>query len=707
MQIRPLFAIFKGLIVNGGIIRQDMDRSTAKQRIDFLKQLLEEGSRRYYVENAPTMSDFEYDRHMHELEALEAAFPEFAAEDSPTRHVGSDLEDSARSEFVRRSHRYPMLSLGNTYSIAEIEEFVNRAQKLTDEKFTYCCELKFDGTAICLTYSGGKLVRALTRGDGTEGDDVTANVRHIANIPSVLSGSGWPDEFEIRGEILMPFSSFEALNAQKKSLGEAPFANPRNAAAGSLKQLDPAETGRRGLECTLYHIPGDVTAYGTHYEALRAASSWGLPVSEHMKVCRDITGIEDYITHWDVARKGLPVATDGIVIKINEFAVQKALGYTAKFPRWAVAFKFQAERVLTRLLSVDFQVGRTGAVTPVANLDPVLLSGTIVKRATLNNAGQMDLLDICDGDSVYVEKGGEIIPKITGVELSARPEGAGRPAFPERCPECGTPLVREDARYYCPNTSSCPAQIKERLTHFLSRKAMNVLAGDATVSQLHDLGLVNQPSDFYKLKARDLVRLDGWQDRAAARFLESLSQSRNVPFYRVVFAIGIRHVGETTAKALAARFPSIDSLMAAKREELLEVQDVGDVIADSVLDFFSREENRSEMEELRKAGLQMASDGAGQVSSNALSGKTIVISGNFSISRDAMKALVESNGGKNSSSVSSKTSFLLAGDKPGPEKVKRAQELGVTIIGEQEFMAMLPKSSVMDEEEEPSLFEGF
>ena len=520
-----------------------MQRQEAQQRIETLKAVLWENSRKYYVENAPTMSDYDYDQLMHELEALEAAFPDLRTADSPTQRVGSDSEGG----FAKYPHKYPMLSLGNTYSIGEVEEFAQRAVKSLDRGFTFCCELKFDGTAICLTYRHGRLLRALTRGDGVMGDDVTANARQIANIPHVLKGTGFPDEFEIRGEILMPYDSFERLNREREVNEDPLFANPRNAASGSLKLQDPEEVGRRGLLCTLYHIPTGQVDFKTHDEALRAAESWGLPVSHERRICLDINEIEAYIAHWDSERKNLPFATDGIVIKINEMDSQRQLGYTAKSPRWAVAYKFKAEQALTPILSIDYQVGRTGAVTPVANLEPVFLSGTMVKRATLVNEDQMRLLDIHEGDCVYVEKGGEIIPKITAVEPSRRLPGARIPSFPLRCPDCGTPLVKSEgeAKWFCPNTDGCPTQIKGKLEHFVSRKAMNILCGEATVEQLYSLDLVRTPADFYDLSERELLLLEGWKERSARRFLDSIRQSRKVSFERVLFAIGIRFVGET------------------------------------------------------------------------------------------------------------------------------------------------------------------
>ncbi len=689
-----------------------MEFKDAQKRVLELRDILWENSRRYYVLNAPTMSDVEYDRLMHELEDLERAYPDLLTPDSPTQRVGSDLGTGAeRSAFVQYPHRYPMLSLANTYNIGEIEDFVRRAEKdLDGVPFTYSCELKFDGTAICLTYRNGRLARALTRGDGVVGDDVTRNALRIENIPHTLSGSGWPEEFEIRGEVLMPYASFDRLNEERAANDEPPFANPRNAASGSLKLLDPAEVGRRGLLCTLYHIPSQTGLFDTHAQALDAAASWGLPVSAERRTVGSIEEIEQFIAHWDVQRKFLPYATDGIVIKINEFSSQNTLGYTAKSPRWAVAFKFQAEEARTRLLSIDYQVGRTGAVTPVANLEPVQLAGTVVKRATLNNADQMALLDIRVGDTVRVIKGGEIIPKIIGVDLGLRPPHTPVPVFPSVCPDCGTPLVREEdeAKWFCPNGDGCPTQMKARLLHFLARKAMNILAGEATVEQMFSLSLVRTPADFYSLTEAQLLLLDGWKERSARRFLESLEASRSVPFPRVLFALGIRFVGETTARELAVHFRTVDALAEASVEQLLEVPDIGDVIAESVHAFFRDPRHMEEVGRLRAAGLQFSME-AETRSSGLLEGMTVVISGTFSVSRDEMKRLVETNGGKNSSSVSGKTSFLLAGTKPGPEKIRKAEELGVRIIGEEAFRAMVaapgdPDGDTPQEPEQLTLF---
>lgn len=676
-----------------------MLKSEAKYRIDELKVLLLENSRRYYVDNAPTISDFEYDQLMHELEGLENEWPEFRTADSPTQKVGSDLdapmgenaEALAGNDFVKRAHRYPMLSLGNTYSISEIEDFAARADKLLTEEFSYCCELKFDGTAICLTYKDGKLVQALTRGDGVQGDDVTENARHIANIPRTLHGD-YPEEFEIRGEILMPYAAFDALNKAREDNEEAPFANPRNAASGSLKLISPAEVGRRGLMCTLYHIPAQSVTFSTHDEALTKAASWGLPVADSRRLCRNINEIKAFIDYWDKERKFLPYATDGCVIKINELSAQRSLGYTAKSPRWAVAYKFKAEQACTELLSIDFQVGRTGAVTPVANLSPVQLSGTVVKRATLNNEDWMKELDVRVGDFVYVEKGGEIIPKITGVDLSRRPADALKPVFPGSCPDCGAPLVKAEAeaRWFCPNRDGCPTQIKGRMLHFCSRKAMDILAGESSIEQFYEAGLARCVADLYDINKFQLTSLEGWQDKSAQRFIDSLAESASVPFERVLFAIGIRYVGETTAKALARHFGDIDALATATEEQLLEVEDVGEIIARSVFDFFRTPAHISEISRLRKKGLQFAVNGDATALSDVLSGKTIVISGNFSISRDAMKELVAAHGGKAGSSVSARTSFLLAGSKPGPEKLKKCEQLDIPVLTEDDFLAMLP-----------------
>lgn len=682
-----------------------MDKKQANIRINELRDVIDEANRRYYVDNAPTLSDYEFDMLLKELEALEREYPEFVTPDSPTQRVGSDL----KKEFDQYPHRYPMLSLGNTYDISEVEAFAERAAKGIGNAFTFSCELKFDGTAICLTYRKGKLFRALTRGDGTVGDDVTRNVKHIANIPQYLNipagfipteskPTPWPEEFEIRGEIYMPWAAFDRLNEERIKEDEQPFANPRNAASGSLKLIDSSMVANRGLECTLYHMLGENLPYSTHDQALKEAESWGLPVSDKRRICRSIEEIDEFINFWDIERKALPFATDGIVIKVNELPYQAELGYTAKAPRWATAYKFKAEQALTQLLSIDYQVGRTGAVTPVANLDPVQLSGTVVKRASLHNADQMQILDIHIGDYVYVEKGGEIIPKITAVELSQRPLDARLPHFPEVCPDCGTPLVKDEqeAKSFCPNQDGCPTQIQAKLVHFLSRKAMNVIAGDATIEQLYNKSLVWNISDFYELTTELLQTLDGWKEKSAERFLKSLEESKKVPFERVLYALGIRHVGETTAKSLAKHFGNIDALISASREELLLVDDIGEIIADSILDYFSRPLNLEIVSKLKAAGLRFELGEQKANLSSTLEGLTIVISGNFSISRDAMKELITLNGGKNSGSISGKTSYLLAGEKAGPEKLKKAESLGVKVISEEDFMEMIGGRSFAD-----------
>ena len=698
-----------------------MKKTQANIRIEELRSIINEANRRYYVDNAPMLSDYDFDMLLKELEALEKQYPELITPDSPTQKVGSDLKQTKgpKKEFEQFPHRYPMLSLGNTYDISEVQAFVDRAEKGIGNAFTMSCELKFDGTAICLTYKNGKLFRALTRGDGTVGDDVTRNVKHIKNIPQTLivptgfaptptQQTPWPEEFEIRGEIYMPWAAFDRLNLEREKDEEQPFANPRNAASGSLKLIDSALVANRGLECTLYHILGEDLPFTTHQQALKAAASWGLPVSDKSKICRNVKEVEDFITYWNTERKTLPFATDGIVIKINELPYQHELGYTAKFPRWAVAYKFKAEQALTKLLSIDYQVGRTGAVTPVANLEPVQLSGTIVKRASLHNADQMQNLDIHIGDYVYVEKGGEIIPKITGVELSQRDSSITLPVFPQTCPDCGTPLIKdeEEAKAFCPNQDGCPTQIQAKLVHFLSRKAMNVIAGDATIEQLYNKALVWNIADFYELKKEHLLTLEGWKEKSAERFLSSLEESRKVPFERVLFALGIRHVGETTAKSVAKHFGNIDAIAAATLEDLLNVADVGQVIAESIFNYFQKEENIEIIARLKAAGLKFEMDAPAQKLSATLEGKTIVISGNFSISRDEMKALIAAHGGKNSGSISGKTAYLLAGEKPGPEKIKKAETLGVSIISENDFRNLIGETSAADSPSdiEPSLF---
>ncbi|WP_295889576.1 NAD-dependent DNA ligase LigA, partial [uncultured Alistipes sp.] len=571
-----------------------------RERIEELRRLLDYHNHKYYVENAPEISDFEFDTLMHELQRLEAEHPEYADPNSPSVRVGSDL----CAEFRTVRHRYAMLSLGNTYSLEELHEFLDRIEREAGPT-DYVCELKFDGTAISLTYEGGQLVQALTRGDGVEGDDVTANVRTIRSVPLRLRGEGWPALFEIRGEILMPYASFDRLNAEREANGEPLFANPRNAAAGTLKQQASAVVARRGLDCTLYQLAGDNLPFTTHWESLTKAREWGFKVSEHMRICHDTAQIDEFIAYWDEARRQLPFPTDGVVIKVNDFAVRRQLGFTAKAPKWAVAYKFKAEQALTRLESISFQVGRTGAVTPVANLEPVLLAGTTVRRATLHNAEQMALLDIRPGDMVYVEKGGEIIPKITGVELAQRPADSLPFRYIDRCPECGTPLVRYEgeAKHYCPNQSGCRPQIIGRMLHFIRRKAMDIEGlGEETVELLYDNGLVHDISDLYDLRAEQLAPLPRLGEKSADNIIRSIRRSTEVPFRRVLFGLGIRFVGETTAKYLAEHFRSLDAVMAASREELVEADEVGGRIADAIIEYFAEEDNLRIIRRLRAAG---------------------------------------------------------------------------------------------------------
>ena len=655
-------------------------------KITALRAALHHHNHKYYVENAPEISDFEFDKMMRELIDLEAEHPEYADENSPTMRVGSDRT----SEFKSVRHRYPMLSLSNTYSMEELGEFVTRVENEQGQT-EFVCELKFDGTAISLTYENGRLVRAVTRGDGESGDDVTANVRTIGSVPLTLTGD-YPAEFEIRGEIFMPYASFDRLNMEREAAGEQLFANPRNAAAGTLKQQQSSVVAKRGLDCTLYQIASRELSITSHWETLMKARSWGFKISEHAKVCRSREEIEAFIEYWDTARKELPFPTDGIVIKVNDFAKQRQLGFTAKSPRWAVAYKFKAEQALTRLLSVDFQVGRTGAITPVANLEPVLLAGTVVKRATLHNAEQIELMDIRLGDMVYVEKGGEIIPKITEVELSER-NAESRPfEYITECPECGTELVRYEgeAKHYCPNQGGCRPQILGRIVHFIRRKALDIDGlGGETVELLYNSGLVKNVADLYDLRATDLSVLPRLGEKSADNIIGSIASSREVPFARVLFGLGIRFVGETTAKYLAQHFKSMESLMQATKEELMESDEVGDKIADSIIEYFADEDNIAIIERLRRAGLRFEEE-AKVLHSECLAGKNVVISGKFiDHTRDELKELIELNGGKNQSGVSANTDFIVAGENMGPAKLQKATKLGVTILSESEFIEMI------------------
>lgn len=659
-------------------------------RIVALRRELEQHNYNYYVLSAPTISDREFDEKMKELEKLEAEHPEFYDADSPTQRVGSDLT----KEFRQVAHRYPMLSLGNTYSEEDVRDFYERIERTLGEPFEIVAELKFDGTSISLIYEGGRLAQAVTRGDGVRGDDVTANVRTIRSIPLKLHGDSFPDEVEVRGEILLPWAEFERLNKEREAQEEPLFANPRNAASGTLKQQNPAIVAERKLDAYLYYVLGEDLPSDTHYGNLEAARSWGLKISDAIKVCKSLSEIFDYINYWDTERKNLPVATDGIVLKVNSIRQQQILGFTAKNPRWAIAYKFQAERERTRLNSVSFQVGRTGAVTPVANLEPVLLAGTVVKRASLHNADIIEGLDLHIGDQVFVEKGGEIIPKIVGVDVEARSFMQGEKVrFITKCPECGTPLVRPEgeAAHYCPNEAGCPPQIKGRIEHFTTRRAMNINMGPETVEDLYNAGLIHNIADLYELKAADLMRLERWAEKSARNLLKSLRASKDVPFERVLYGLGIRYVGETVAKKLTLTFKTIDRLREATLEELTATPDVGERIAASVVKYFSDPRNVEIVERLKNYGLQMeVGEETAALQTEKLKGLSIVISGTFAHhSRDEYKEMIERNGGKNVGSVSKKTSFILAGENMGPSKLEKAAALGVKLMTEDEFLKML------------------
>ena len=663
---------------------------SVKEQIEALRSELEQHNYNYYVLSAPTISDKEFDEKMKELQDLEAAHPEYYDSNSPTQRVGSDLS----KEFEQVQHRYPMLSLGNTYSEEEVRDFYERTERSLNEPFEIVAELKYDGTSISLWYEKGRLVRAVTRGDGSKGDDVTANVKTIRSVPLRLRGNDYPEEVEIRGEILLPWAEFDRLNKEREEQEEPLFANPRNAASGTLKQQNPAIVAARKLDAYLYYVLGEHLPDDTHYGNLEAARRWGVKIPDVIKVCHNLQDIFDYIHYWDTERKNLPVATDGIVLKVNSLRQQKNLGFTAKSPRWAIAYKFQAERAETRLNSVSFQVGRTGAVTPVANLEPVLLAGTVVKRASLHNADIIEGLDLHIGDQVYVEKGGEIIPKIVGVNTEARTMMIGEKVrFITRCPECKTPLVRPEgeAAHYCPNDSGCPPQIKGRIEHFVTRKAMNINIGPETVEDLFNVGLVKNIADLYDLRITDLLTLERWAEKSARNLMNSLRESKAVPFERVLYALGIRYVGETVAKRLASSFHSIDRLMEASFEQLVDVDEIGDRIAQSVVAYFSDAENRQIVERLRAQGLQMeVSEEVLANRSERLKGLTFVISGTFTQhSRDEYKAMIEQHGGKNTGSVSGKTSYILAGENMGPAKLEKAAKLGVRIIREDEFLKMI------------------
>lgn len=669
--------------------------STIEQEILQLRRELNQADYEYYQLSDPSLSDFDYDVKMRRLQELELAHPQFVSPDSPTRRVGSDLSRA----FMQEEHRYPMLSLGNTYSDEEVRVFYDRVVKSLELAPELVCELKFDGTSISLTYEKGILTKALTRGDGQKGDNVTQNIRTIRSIPLKLRGEGWPDLVEIRGEVLMPWKVFEALNQERERQEENLFSNPRNAASGTLKLQNSALVASRKLEAYLYSMLGEQLPGDGHYENLLQARSWGLRISEHMRKCSSLDEVFDFIRYWDQERKKLPVATDGIVIKVNSLRQQEQLGYTAKTPRWAIAYKFQAEQALTRLKSLSFQVGRTGAVTPVANLEPVLLSGTVVKRASLHNADFIRELDLHLGDRVFVEKGGEIIPKIVGVNKDYRKEGASEPVqFIDRCPECGSPLIRieGEAAHYCPNTTACPPQIKGRIVHFIRRRAMNIEGlGEETVDLLYQKGLIKKASDLYRLQKEQLVELERMGEKSADNLIKSIAASVSVPFERLLFALGIRFVGETVAKKLARALGSMDALRQASYEELLQVEEVGSKIAESLLAFFANPANQLMLEEFRQLGLQFESNQPGLLSREGLlKNKTVVISGTFEKhSRDEYKALIEQEGGRIASSVSSKTDFILAGENMGPSKLEKARSLGLRLMSEAEFLALLSDES--------------
>lgn len=661
-----------------------------KDKIKALREALEQHNYNYYVLSAPTISDREFDEMMKELQVLEESHPEYADPHSPTQRVGSDLS----KEFEQVVHKYPMLSLGNTYSEDEVKDFYERIARDLNEPFEIVAELKYDGTSISLTYEDGRLVRAVTRGDGTRGDDVTANVKTIRSVPLKLMGDRYPATFEIRGEILLPWAEFDRLNKEREEQDEPLFANPRNAASGTLKQQNPAVVAARKLDAYFYYLLGEELPAETHFDNLEAARSWGFKIPNVIRVCNSLEDIYGYIAYWDVERKNLPVATDGIVLKVNSLRQQRNLGFTAKSPRWAIAYKFQAERAVTRLNSVSFQVGRTGAVTPVANLEPVLLAGTTVKRASLHNADIIEGLDLHLGDKVFVEKGGEIIPKIVGVDVEARGLLVGdKVRFIRSCPECGTPLMRPEgeAAHYCPNEAGCPPQIKGKIEHFVTRRAMNINMGPETVEDLYEAGYIKDTADLYTLEIADLLRLERWADKSARNLMASLEESKQVPFERVLYGLGIRFVGETVAKRLVSAFHSMEQLEQASFEDLTAVDEIGERIARSIIAYFADERNRTLVNRLKEYGLQMSVPEEKLANrSEKLKGLSIVISGTFAKhSRDEYKAMIEQHGGKNSGSVSGKTDYILAGDNMGPAKLEKAAKLGVKIINEDEFLNMI------------------
>lgn len=671
-----------------------MNIEQAKSRIEALTKELNTHNHSYYVLNNPSISDYDFDILLHELQTLESEFPQLAADDSPTKRVGGDITD----KFEKVKHRYPMLSLSNTYSKEEIIDWENRVKKSINGDIEYVLELKYDGVAISMTYEFGSLVRAVTRGDGEVGEDVTTNVKTIRSVPLKLHGDGFPMSFDIRGEIYFPRAEFDRLNVQRAEEGEELYANPRNTASGTLKNQDSKLVAARKLDCFLYFVYADQLPFNNHFDSLMHAADWGFRVppasKRYIERVNDVDGIMDFIEYWNTQRHQLPFEIDGIVIKVNRYDQQRQLGMTAKSPRWATSFKFKAEKVLTRLNEITYQVGRTGAITPVANLEPVLLAGTTVKRASLHNADQIEKFDIREGDFVYVEKGGEIIPKVVGVELSKRNPNSVPHLYISNCPECNTPLVRNDgeAQHYCPNENGCRPQLKGRIEHFIARKAMNIDGmGPETVEQLWDAGLLENVSSLYSLKAEQLLPLERMAERSVEKLLEGIEASKNQPFERVLFALGIRHVGETVAKKLARHFKSIDALMLADKEELLHVEEIGDKIADSLLIYFADDRNRLIIKVLQIAGLQFTmADNTADGGSQVLEGKSFVVSGVFTaFSRDEIKDLIEKHGGRNVGSISAKTDYVLAGENMGPSKLKKAESLSIPIISEEDFLAMI------------------
>jgi len=663
-----------------------MKKSEAKSRIDVLRKELEEHNNRYYVLNQPSISDFEYDILLNELDTLEKIFPEFMTSESPTRHVGSDIT----KEFEQYEHAYPMLSLGNTYSEDDLREFDNRIHKTISQPVEYVCELKFDGASISITYKNGSLFRAVTRGDGNKGDDVTLNVKTIKSIPLKISDKVLPEEFVIRGEILMPRAVFDRLNAERIKSDITPFANPRNAAAGTLKLLDPRVVASRSLDCMVYFLLSENLPYDNHYDNLKEAEAWGFKVADSIRLCNNIDEVIHFISQWESERKNLPYDTDGVVIKVNSLVQQQQLGFTAKSPRWAIAYKYKAEEATTRLLSVAFQVGRTGAVTPVANLEPVFLSGSTIRRATLHNADQIALLDLHQNDMVYIEKGGEIIPKIVGVDHSFRNENNRKIEFITHCPECGTALIKNEgeANHFCPNYLHCPPQIKGRIEHFISRKAMDIDGlGEETIDLLFNEKLVKNISDLYDLRLDQLVPLERLGEKSASNIMKSIRKSIDTPYHRVLFALGIRHVGETVAKTIAGRFSTIDDLINADIEKLTGVYEIGPKIAASIVAYFSDDDNLEMIKRLKSAGIRFSEDRQTTRTGNALEGKIIVISGVFHRhSREEYKEIIVRNGGKNTGSVSGKTSFILAGEDMGPSKKEEAEKLKIALKSEDDFL---------------------